>query len=100
VNDTHEIMLITDQGQTIRTRVSEVKETASRGAMGVKVMTLGEGERVVAFERLAESENEPADGLATPDAAAAGVTGGASEQPPAAESEKPPSGGSEPPVEA
>lgn len=97
VNDQHEIMLITDQGQTIRTRVSEVKETASRGAMGVKVMTLGEGERVVAFERLAESENEPADGLATPDGAAA-ATG--SEQPPAAESDKPPSGGSEPPVEA
>ncbi len=96
VNDQHEIMLITDQGQTIRTRVSEVKETASRGAMGVKVMTLGEGERVVAFERLAESENETADGLATPDGAAA--TG--SEQPPAAESDKPPSGGSEPPVEA
>ncbi len=59
VNDQHEIMLITDKGQTIRTRVSEVKETKDRGAMGVKVMTLEEGERVVAFEGLAESE-EPA----------------------------------------
>jgi DNA gyrase subunit A len=50
-------MLITDKGQTIRTRVAEIRETQSRGASGVKVMTLGEGEHVVAFERLAESES-------------------------------------------
>jgi DNA gyrase subunit A len=52
----HEIMLITDKGQTLRTSVAEIKETKDRGAMGVKVMTLEEGERVVAFERVAEAE--------------------------------------------
>jgi DNA gyrase subunit A len=66
VNETHEIMLITDKGQTIRTRVAEVKETKDRGAMGVKVMTLEEGERVVAFERLAESEQDIPGGSEPP----------------------------------
>jgi len=62
VNDSHEIMLITDRGQTIRTRVAEVRETKDRGALGVRVMTLDEGERVVAFERLAESEETEGSG--------------------------------------
>jgi len=68
VNDQHEIMLITDRGQTIRTRVAEVRETKDRGALGVRVMTLDEGERVVAFERLAESEEptEPTEGGGEP----------------------------------
>ncbi len=91
VNDAHEIMLITDKGQTIRTRVAEVKETASRGAMGVKVMSLEEGERVVAFERLAEADNEGETSLAGE---------GGSERPPSGGSDKPPSGGGEPPIEA
>jgi len=54
----HEIMLITDRGQTIRTRVAEIRETKDRGAAGVKVMTLEESERVVAFERIVEAEVE------------------------------------------
>ncbi|HEY6555853.1 MAG TPA: DNA gyrase subunit A [Polyangiaceae bacterium] len=49
-----EIMLITDRGQTIRTRVSEIRETG-RNAQGVKVMNVGEGERVVAIESVGES---------------------------------------------
>ena len=65
VSPEHEVMLMSDQGQTLRTTVAEVKETKDRGAMGVRVMTLAEGERVVAFERLAESEVEPADGAPT-----------------------------------
>jgi DNA gyrase subunit A len=49
-----EVMLITDRGQTIRTRVDEIRETG-RNAQGVRLMTLGEAERIVAVERLAES---------------------------------------------
>jgi DNA gyrase subunit A len=49
-----EVMLITDRGQTLRTRVDEIRETG-RNAQGVKLMTLGDGERIVALERLAES---------------------------------------------
>ncbi len=50
-----EVMLITDRGQTIRMCVDEIRET-SRNAQGVRLMTLAEGERIVAFERLAEAE--------------------------------------------
>jgi DNA gyrase subunit A len=60
VKDGDEVMLITDRGQTIRTRVDEIRETG-RNAQGVKLMTLGEGERIVALERLAEAEG-PYDG--------------------------------------
>ncbi len=80
VNEQHEIMLITDKGQTIRTRVSEVKETKDRGAMGVKVMTLEDAERVVAFERVADSSEEIAGGSEPP-----------------TEGSEPPTEGSEPP---
>ena len=54
VNDGDEVMLITDRGQTLRTRVDEIRETG-RNAQGVKLMTTGEGERIVALERLAET---------------------------------------------
>ena len=50
-----EIMLITDRGQTIRTAVEGVRETG-RNAQGVKVMSVGEEERVVAFESIGESQ--------------------------------------------
>jgi DNA gyrase subunit A len=49
-----EIMLITDRGQTIRTAVSGVRETG-RNAQGVKLMSVGDDERVVAFEPIGES---------------------------------------------
>ncbi|HVR21505.1 MAG TPA: DNA gyrase subunit A [Polyangiaceae bacterium] len=49
-----EIMLITDRGQTIRTAVTGIRETG-RNAQGVKVMSVGDEERVVAFESIGES---------------------------------------------
>ena len=52
--DTPSRMLITDRGQTLRTRVDEIRETG-RNAQGVKIMTTAEGERIVALERLAET---------------------------------------------
>ena len=54
VKDGDEVMLITDRGQTLRTRVDEIRETG-RNAQGVKLMTLETEERIVALERLAES---------------------------------------------
>ena len=55
VKPDNEVMLVTDRGQTLRTKVSEIRETG-RNAQGVRVMTVEEGERVVAIEALAESE--------------------------------------------
>jgi DNA gyrase subunit A len=48
-----EIMLITDRGQTIRTPVEGIRETG-RNAQGVRVMNVGEDERVVALEPISE----------------------------------------------
>ena len=56
VNDDDEVMLVTDRGQTLRTKVNEIRETG-RNAQGVRVMTVEDGERVVAIEALAESED-------------------------------------------
>jgi len=60
-----EVMLITDRGQTLRTRVDEIRETG-RNAQGVKLMTLGDGERIVAVERLAEEGDDAPAGLSEP----------------------------------
>jgi len=57
VKDKDEVMLITDRGQTLRTRVGEIRETG-RNAQGVKLMTLDAEERIVALERLAESSDD------------------------------------------
>ena len=57
VKDGDEIMLITDKGQTIRTTVAEIRETG-RNAQGVKIMNVDDEERVVAVERMAESNVE------------------------------------------
>ncbi|MBX3212701.1 MAG: DNA gyrase subunit A [Labilithrix sp.] len=57
VKDGDEVMLITDKGQTIRTTVSEIRETG-RNAQGVKIMSVEDDERVVAVERLAESGSD------------------------------------------
>ena len=56
-----EVMMITDKGQTLRTRVAEIRETG-RNAQGVKLMSVEEGERIVAVERMAESTDDPATG--------------------------------------
>ncbi len=54
VGETDEVMLITDRGQTLRTRVAEIRETG-RNAQGVKVMSVDGDERVTAVERLDEA---------------------------------------------
>ena len=43
VRNTEEIMLITDKGKMVRTRVTEIRETG-RNAQGVKLIDLREGE--------------------------------------------------------
>jgi DNA gyrase subunit A len=52
-----QVMLVTDRGQTIRTNVSEIRETG-RNAQGVRVMHVGEDERVVAIEALGEQDDD------------------------------------------
>jgi DNA gyrase subunit A len=51
VNDTDEIMIITDGGILVRTRVSEIS-VIGRNAQGVTIIRLDKGEKVVGVDRL------------------------------------------------
>jgi DNA gyrase subunit A len=55
VADEDELMLISDQGKIIRLRAVDIP-TQGRTTQGVRMITLEEGERVVAVARLAEKE--------------------------------------------
>jgi DNA gyrase subunit A len=55
VADNDEVLLITEKGVIIRTRVDEIRETG-RGAAGVRLMKLDEGDKLVAMAKV-ESED-------------------------------------------
>ena len=66
VRDTDEVMLLTAKGQSIRTRVKEIRETG-RGAKGVRLVNLEEGDKLLAIAKVVESdEAEAAGGGSTP----------------------------------
>ncbi|MWN06225.1 DNA topoisomerase (ATP-hydrolyzing) subunit A [Gilliamella sp. Pas-s95] len=60
VDETDEIMLITDAGTLVRTRVAEVS-IVGRNTQGVMLIRTAETEKVVGLQRIAETEddNEP-----------------------------------------
>jgi DNA gyrase subunit A len=63
VREADEIMLITNKGQMVRTRVREIRETG-RNTMGVKLMDLRNGEKLQAIAPVvsqAEEEAQTAD---------------------------------------
>ena len=72
-----DVMLVSNKGQMIRIRVGEISEQG-RNTQGVRLMTMSAGERVVAFEYMAESaENGNGAGAAeqgSPEAAPEGDT--------------------------
>jgi DNA gyrase subunit A len=55
VTEAMELMVITDRGQIIRTKVSEVRQ-AGRNTQGVRIIRLDSDEKVVAVEPVAEPE--------------------------------------------
>lgn len=57
VTPEHQIMLVTDGGQMIRTGVADVRVTG-RSAQGVKLFTVGKGESVVSVASMIEEEND------------------------------------------
>jgi DNA gyrase subunit A len=58
VEETDQIMLVTDGGQLIRCPVDGIR-IAGRSTQGVIVFSTAEGERVVSVERLSEDETAP-----------------------------------------
>jgi DNA gyrase subunit A len=65
VLDTDEVMLLTAKGQSIRTRVKEIRETG-RGAKGVKLVNLEAGDKLLAIAKVVESDEEEAANSAPP----------------------------------
>jgi DNA gyrase subunit A len=61
VEDSDHLMLITNQGQTIRVPVSSIS-IQRRSATGVVLFRLDDGERVVSVERIAEAAGEDEGG--------------------------------------
>lgn len=57
VNEEDEVMLLTTKGQSIRTRVREIRETG-RGAKGVKLLNLAKGDSILTIARIVETEEE------------------------------------------
>jgi DNA gyrase subunit A len=69
VCDTDELMLITEKGILIRTRVDEIRETG-RNAAGVRLIKLDEGDRLVAMAKVEADESAKADAEAASDTSA------------------------------
>jgi DNA gyrase subunit A len=66
VRDTDEVMLLTAKGQSIRTRVREIRETG-RGAKGVKLVSLASGDKLLSIARIVETdEQQAADNIEAP----------------------------------
>jgi DNA gyrase subunit A len=61
VHDHDEIMLLTARGQSVRCPVKDIRET-NRGAKGVKLLSLAEGDRLLSIARIVETDEELADG--------------------------------------
>jgi len=53
VNDTEEVMIITEQGKIIRLRVADIS-VIGRNTQGVKLINLGEGEKVSGVAKFME----------------------------------------------
>ena len=57
VGDDDEIMLITTGGVLIRTRISEIRDMG-RATQGVRLINLGEGEKLAGLEKILEPDDE------------------------------------------
>ncbi len=61
VVDDDEVMLITDGGKVLRSKVSGIS-TMGRATQGVRIMNLDSGEKMVSMARIAERDVGEADG--------------------------------------
>jgi DNA gyrase subunit A len=67
VCDDDGVMLITQKGILIRTRVAEIRETG-RNAQGVRLIKLDEGDKLVAMAKVGPEDEEEKPEGAAPDA--------------------------------
>ncbi len=60
MDETDDLLLVTSNGQMIRTRVGQVR-IVGRSSQGVTIFRTAEGEKVVSVERLAETGGDEAE---------------------------------------
>ncbi len=60
VTPEHELMMISEKGIIIRTRINEIRETG-RNASGVKLINLDDGDKLVAMARVDKDDTEPGE---------------------------------------
>jgi len=65
VNDKEDLVIITDKGQVIRTKIAGIS-LLGRNTQGVRLINVKPDEKVVAVEKMAESEEETEDGNQSP----------------------------------
>ncbi|MEM1293953.1 MAG: DNA gyrase subunit A [Verrucomicrobiota bacterium] len=75
VNETDELMLMTSTGQSVRIRVTDVRQ-AGRNTQGVKLMTLAEGETIQDIARVAADPDEALEELVSDDGTIADAEAG------------------------
>jgi len=68
VHTDDEIMLITDTGVLVRTRVSEIREMG-RATQGVTLIGLDEGSKLIGMQRIADRDAENVDAVDAADEA-------------------------------
>jgi DNA gyrase subunit A len=74
VSDTDELMMITEKGILIRTRIKEIRETG-RSAVGVRLLSLDSGDKLVAMAQVAIDDTATGpDGTGTGTGTAADAT--------------------------
>jgi DNA gyrase subunit A len=57
VSDEDQVMLISDGGTLVRTRVAEIS-VLGRNTQGVRLIKLSNGEKLVGIERVAETDDD------------------------------------------
>jgi DNA gyrase subunit A len=72
--DTDEIMLITDRGVLVRTRVAEIREMG-RATQGVTLISLDDGSRLSGLQRIVENDAQTESGGDDPSNDSAGEAG-------------------------
>jgi DNA gyrase subunit A len=75
-----EIMLITDTGVLVRTRVSEIREMG-RATQGVTLIALDDGAKLSGLQRIVETDAEASAGTVSDDAQVNGGNGNSGEPP-------------------
>jgi DNA gyrase subunit A len=105
VGQEHEVLLVTDQGQMLRIRVADIRETG-RNAQGVRLMNVDNGERIVAIDVL-DAAQDPGATASQPPPSDPPASGPSSDPPASdsafadpAESADPPESGEPPPDDA